>query len=445
VSDEETLRWINQQRLLNGDTPYTLAQYKASIYDGTQAFVAHTQANPVEHALPALLDWRVDWHDLFNRETETERWLAHPVVPEQRVVAIYSPAGSGKSLVAQEIALSVARGEPLWEQERSQCRPVLYIDLEMSPDDLLGRLEAMGYEDPAQLNNLHWIQPTIGDLGGGLDTEEGQNALIDAALHVQAGLVIIDTTTRSVGGDENDSTTARRLAHTTLALKRAGMTVLRLGHSGKDITRQERGSSSLRDAEDVIWRLTQTDGGVQLRCEKSRVGWIDRDKTIDLTYDKDTMTHRLAQGRQWHARTKEIAYELDRLGVPLDAGKRAAGRALREHGKVENKALIDALAWRRQDLSDLAQPVDNFVRDPNEVVRDYLRTTPSEEGSRTTLRTTPENSGPLANMQVSGPDHFADHPPRQGRSPSADRSRTIGADRSAGPPPGPSEDLLEGM
>ena len=71
---------------------------------------------------------------------------------------------------------------------------VVYLDLEMTEDDLLDRVEDMGF-GPDLANLRYFLRPDLPLL----DTPEGGRALLDA--HQPAALVI-DTFGRVIGGED---------------------------------------------------------------------------------------------------------------------------------------------------------------------------------------------------------------------------------------------------
>ena len=107
-----------------------------------------------------------------------------------------------------------------------------------------------------------------------LDTAAGGMHLKAIAVTRDASLVILDTTSRMVAGRENDADTFLQLYRCSLVgLKKEGITVLRLDHPGKDMTKGQRGSSAKEGDVDTIWRLEPVTGDTyQLEREKSRSG-----------------------------------------------------------------------------------------------------------------------------------------------------------------------------
>jgi hypothetical protein len=229
--------------------------------------------------------------------------------------------------------------------------------------------------------------------------------------------VAVDTFGRAVAGDENDADTVRRYyANTGIRLKAAGRAAVRFDHAGKDLERGQRGSSGKNDDVDVVWQLTKAEGGLTAKRTHTRVRWVP--ESVAFTQEEEPLRHVIAP-ESWKMGTKECAEALDRLGVPIDASKRAARRALVEASyKVRNDVLLDALKWRRDDLkrsgttlgTTLAAEIGDRLGDQSEI--------------------TPLTSG----------DHFGDHrgPPAQ---PSGPRSPVPGTGTRTRPVP--SVDPLE--
>src|SRR5205823_1713681 len=120
----------------------------------------------------------------------------------------------------------------------------IYLDYEMTEDDVHERLADMGLGPDDDLSRLrYWLLPSLPPL----DTEAGAAALfpmIDAELARfpdHHGLLVVDTMGRAVAGEENSNDTFRawwRVAG--VELKRRGMTWARTDHAGKDKTRGQR-------------------------------------------------------------------------------------------------------------------------------------------------------------------------------------------------------------
>jgi hypothetical protein len=171
-----------------------------------------------------------------------------------------------------------------------------------------------------------------------LDSPDGGEHLASLADHHDADLVVLDTTTRMVEGDENQANTFLQLYRNSLVpLKSKGRTVLRIDHPGKDDHRGQRGSSAKAGDVDTIWRLFyEQDGMLALEREKSRSGhgehWVGvlRTEKPVLRHDWTALDHMPVTDQ-----IKEWADRFTRWGVPLDAGRPTLREALKMHTDSE--------------------------------------------------------------------------------------------------------------
>lgn len=288
---------------------------------------------------------RVDWSTFWERDRDGSDWLIEPLLPRGRGVAMYAPAKAGKSLLSLDMAARVATGTRCLDQPAGPSQSVLYVDLEMTEDDLYERLEDMGYGPGTDLSHLHYyVLPSLAPL----DTPLGGEELTGLAELHQAAAVFIDTTTRAVSGNENDADTIRSYwRHTGSRLKVAGRTVCRLDHAGKDLDLGQRGSSAKNDDVDVVWQLTQRDDGLRLKATHRRLGWVP--EFVDLLRLENPLRHERALVT-WPAGTAEVARLLDQLDVPLDTSRRNATDLLREAGHPTRTQVVAAgLRYRREE------------------------------------------------------------------------------------------------
>jgi len=87
----------------------------------------------------------IDWSTFWDEETAADEWLAEPLIPAKRQTVIYSPAKVGKSLLLLDICARLASGNRVLDQAKGPPQHILYIDLEMTRDDVRDRLREMGY------------------------------------------------------------------------------------------------------------------------------------------------------------------------------------------------------------------------------------------------------------------------------------------------------------
>lgn len=285
---------------------------------------------------------RLDWHALWADDTK-EQWIVEPLLSVGRLVAIYSAPKVGKSLLLLEIAAGIASGRGALGSTPPPTR-TMYVDFENDPrGDTKTRLQAMGYT-PDDLENLVVLSyPTL----AALDSEAGGKQLLAAAQHYGCQVVVIDTVSRAIKGEENENDTWLQFyRHTGLRLKQAGMAMIRLDHTGKDETKGQRGGSAKSGDVDAIWQLKRLgDEGVQLILDAARYPITER--VIGLRRHVNPLRHQIDQKVAKDARSKGVEL-LRQANVPKDrtvtvqeaeALIRAAGA--RVSSGVITKAIID--------------------------------------------------------------------------------------------------------
>jgi 5S rRNA maturation endonuclease (ribonuclease M5) len=201
----------------------------------------------------------VSWDAVWKIVADDPEWLFEPVLESGTVNALFGKPGIGKSLLALSMAVDIAK----------RGFPVVYVDDENRIQDTVERLRAFGCH-PGELNSLFMY--SFAGLPP-LDTPEGGKHLTAVAEKHGGRLIILDTTSRMVEGDENAASTYLQLYRCSLVpLKGRGMCVLRLDHPGKDEGKGMRGSSAKVGDVDTIWRLTDASDSEKffLLREKSR-------------------------------------------------------------------------------------------------------------------------------------------------------------------------------
>ena len=298
--------------------------------------------DPDDQLKAMLIDWPLFWEQ-GHGEAE---WIAEPIIPKGRSVALFAPGGTGKSLLALWLSAHIATGTDPFTGTKQPPVSVLYLDYEMTADDLAERLEQMGFDETTNLNNLHYaLLPSL----PGLDQPEGGKAVIRLAALCDAQLVVIDTFGRAVHGDENEADTVRGWYRWTgLHLKHDQRAFMRVDHAGKDVSKGQRGTSAKNDDVDVVWQMTAKEAGAfTLTAKKRRMGWIPETVDIVMT-EEQTMTFGLVNGDVYPPGTAEVARQLDDLGVDIDASGRTGRDALKAHtGKgVRVSAVLAAQKYR---------------------------------------------------------------------------------------------------
>jgi KaiC/GvpD/RAD55 family RecA-like ATPase len=288
----------------------------------------------------------IHWPDFWKREHPEEDWLVEPVIPRGRQVVLWAIHKTGKSLLALELAAAAATRWDCFGLPAKDAFDVIYLDMEMTEDDLYDRLTSFGYGPEVDLERLHYyLIPSLPPL----DTQAGSEVLLGLVERHRAALVVIDTMARVIYGEENSADTYRAYSqHTGLRLRAQGVSVLRLDHGGKDPGQGQRGSSAKGDDVDLVWQLRAMDNGLELERSATRIPWAPERVTL-RRQDDPRLAHLLALDMEWPAGTRDLANLLDSIGVPLDAGRRTA-RAVLAAAKetAANDLLGKALKYRRR-------------------------------------------------------------------------------------------------
>lgn len=307
-----------------------------------------------------------DWRALANGPAEPIEWLVHGLLAARRGHVIYSASGVGKSLLIDEMSLAMVRGGLFLG---AQCRKstVLVIDHENDPHgETWDRLRRMG-ADPAELDQLKLLSfPEMDPL----DTEKGGALVLACALDVGADLVIIDTATRTIGGEENSNDTWGKWdKHTGARLRAAGIAFLRLDHSGKDGSRGARGGSNKISDVHFAWELECVDEDAQefrLTSRKNRT--LLPAKVLTFKREDTPLLRSVLTESDWSTIQirKETALweQLDRLGVSPDAGRPTCEGALKRAGATWDTNVLTAVVRARKAQGNAFATRPDWAPDP---------------------------------------------------------------------------------
>jgi hypothetical protein len=287
----------------------------------------------------------IDWNTAWDAE-DKPCWFVEPFIAEGRGHVVYAQAKEGKSFFVLSVAAGIATGRQTLDQPAGEPRSVLYLDYEMTMVDVTDRLIDFGYGPEGDLTNLHYaLLPTVPPL----DTESGGRRLLAVAQHVGAELVIVDTTSRAVAGEENSADTFQDLyRYTGTLLKREGIAYLRIDHAGKEADRGQRGSSAKNDDVDLIWQYKSTDSGAKL-AGIHRPGWVPHSFAVRRIDDNERIEFEIDRSDQdYLPGTKERAALLDSLDIPRDWGRDKVRAVLKTDGhSITNAILSSAIRYRK--------------------------------------------------------------------------------------------------
>jgi hypothetical protein len=353
--------------------PATMDEFDRIVAEREQWYRDHPGAEAPPWPNP-LTPYLVDWVEFWAADHDDTEWLLEPLFADGRAHALYAGAKTGKSYLILAACAALATGRPFLGHPGGEPVHVLYVDYEMTPQDVRERLVEFGYGPDDDLSHLHYaLLPSLPPL----DSEEGGQALLESALAVRAVFVVVDTTSRAIQGDENDADTMRAFYRCTgLKLKQQGIGWMRLDHAGKDATKGQRGSSAKNDDVDVVVRIERTDGGQRWIATHRRMAWYHELVEIAVTPGDDGVTtFTMPEAVMWPEGTSRLAADLDRIGVPLEASVRLARDYMKDHPDVagRNDKVSAALKWRRVEASRLAD-------EAAERLSETIRNRPSQVG-----------------------------------------------------------------
>jgi KaiC/GvpD/RAD55 family RecA-like ATPase len=304
-------------------------------------------------------------------------WFWFGLIPEGESASIVAPAGEGKSLLVLGLIVAALLGEEEFigrALSLGEGRKVLYVDMENSEDDWAERLPDLGMDQTSAGEILgKTLYPFSMPPLSGLDSAKGGRQLLDLidACGLEKGdVVVLDSTQRITEGDENSNDTMRNLyRHTSTALKRRGLTVIRTDNTGWS-SGHERGASAKRDDVGVSLHMTpdpKIAGVYTLTQAKRRFAG----EKGDLTYQRvggngERLRFIEARGTTFGDKTQDVRDLLTELGVEIGVGQVKAWEAVR---KAEEEGLIERPTWMTKAL---VQKVQSERREVPEVVSEPI-------------------------------------------------------------------------
>lgn len=271
----------------------------------------------------------VNLEDMFG-EHEPERWFVPGFICEGRGHALLSASGVGKSLLMRELAAKLALGESIWGYPAQAPLRVLYLDYENDPiHDIGSTLKEMQLNLPAKLDGqlIFLSYPEFGTF----DTVEGASDIERALDIFKPDLVIIDTLSRVVAGEENSNDTWLNFYRSVgMVFKRRGVTYVRIDHLGKNADRGARGGSAKTGDIDLIWTLDGGSDGKTFTLKNSKSRTFLKDKNMVLERRSNPLQHVLLRKSEVHwddlFKTLELLEKLERWLSDLDSQGQLKGQ-----------------------------------------------------------------------------------------------------------------------
>lgn len=177
-------------------------------------------------------------------------WLVPNLIPNRVVTLLTGDGGTGKSLLALQLGVAVARAEKWIGQKVDRPGKVLFLTAEDEADELHRRLNDICAGDLAGLDNL--LVKSVVDTDPLLATFDKQNKMKTTALFRQVkaaaeaarpSLIVLDTLANLHSGNENDKAHAMQFVNALKGMaSRLGCAVVLLMHPS--LTGMANGSGS---------------------------------------------------------------------------------------------------------------------------------------------------------------------------------------------------------
>lgn len=242
------------------------------------------------------------------------QWIIKDFLPKADIGALYGESGAGKTFVALDMALAIARGESWLGRDTVKGR-VVYIAAE-GAGGLRNRLEAYCIANEITLDGLP-IQiipaaPNFLDSADCLEVAKSIRAGSEdgiAGCSGAADVIFVDTLAQvTIGGNENAAEDmGKAIANCKNIHVATGAMVIVVHHSGKDASKGLRGSSVLKGALDVnveVYRDERDTSLRRMKLEKLKDGedgdeWEFRLSTVELSCDDPLDEQQTSTVVQW--------------------------------------------------------------------------------------------------------------------------------------------------
>jgi len=194
----------------------------------------------------------VDWRTRYMTEdaylnVKPPEFLIDNFLVKKSIAMLAGPVAQRKSIIALNIAHALCTGDPLFGyfNVTGGHERVCYLCPEMGAASFVKRIKQIGLGE--YIGKTLFVQ-TMSEKPTVLDDLDGE---------LPGAVVIVDTITRFIEGDENKSEDMRKFAQKVFRLMNAGATVVLLHHSKKgssgSLDDGLRGSSELAAFVDSCW------------------------------------------------------------------------------------------------------------------------------------------------------------------------------------------------
>ena len=201
-------------------------------------------------------------NDFMKLELPKQEMLLFPIIPTKSLTMLHAYRGVGKSFFAMSIAYAVATGSKFLRWESNKPAKVLYVDGEMSSTALQERFSRIAENFEASENsyteNLKIFSADLQEFA----TIDIANTCIQEEIDKMLdgiSLVVFDNLSSLTKVDELDATSWVSIQDWLFDLRKRGIAVLIVHHSGKN--GGQRGISKREDILDLVIHLEHSRAG----------------------------------------------------------------------------------------------------------------------------------------------------------------------------------------
>lgn len=214
-----------------------------------------------------------------------QKWLIKGFLPKTSFGVIYGKSDSRKSFIAIDISCAIATGKG-WQNKSTEAGAVVYVAAE-GQTSIPQRVRAWELTYKKKAEHLYILGQSIN-----VSNIEDRNNLIEAIQEIErtndikVEMVVLDTLARNFEGDENSSHCMGKFILGCDAIKTiTKASVVCIHHSGKDISKGTRGSTSLVGACDFEYQVKHDNNTNQTTFKNTKQKDAKRAPTLSFEFE----------------------------------------------------------------------------------------------------------------------------------------------------------------
>ena len=186
-----------------------------------------------------------NYRNLMEKEFPPRKWLIQDLIPESSFVIMAGQPRSYKTFIMLEMALSVAKGERLFNAFHTEQAGVLILDEESGDQMLQERFKALNA--PTDSLPIHFIS-----LANRKMDENYAKEIIDICKSNGIKFVIVDCLTRFFQGNENDSGDMSKSLSNFKRISEQGISCVVIHHERKRGYQLGSSADAMRGSSDLL-------------------------------------------------------------------------------------------------------------------------------------------------------------------------------------------------